>query len=130
MSKHISLASYELEAAARAEGYAHVCGADEAGAGPLMGPVYATAVILPEGCVIEEIEVRCEELCGKMRQHFMVDDLKFLRKGGRLSGAAAFAGTLLQIKPILQGDPEGKIVVLSKERGRKKAMDTLSLIHI
>ena len=48
MSKHISLASYELETAARAEGYAHVCGADEAGAGPLMGPVYATAVILPE----------------------------------------------------------------------------------
>ena len=41
----------------------------------------------------------------------MVDDLEFLRKGGRLSGAAAFAGTLLQIKPILQGDPEGKIVV-------------------
>ena len=53
MSKHISLASYELETAARAEGYAHVCGADEAGAGPLMGPVYAAAVILPEGCVIE-----------------------------------------------------------------------------
>ena len=49
MSKHISLASYELETAARAEGYAHVCGADEAGAGPLMGPVYAAAVILPEG---------------------------------------------------------------------------------
>ena len=47
MSKHISLASYELETAARAEGYAHVCGADEAGAGPLMGPVYAAAVILP-----------------------------------------------------------------------------------
>lgn len=56
MSKHISLASYELEAAARAEGYAHVCGADEAGAGPLMGPVYAAAVILPEGCVIVGLE--------------------------------------------------------------------------
>ena len=56
MSKHISLASYELEAAARAEGYAHVCGADEAGAGPLMGPVYAAAVILPEGCVIEGLD--------------------------------------------------------------------------
>ena len=56
MSKHISLASYELEAAARAEGYAHVCGADEAGAGPLRGPVYATAVILPEGCVIEGLD--------------------------------------------------------------------------
>ena len=47
MSKHISLASYELEAAARAEGYAHVCGVDEAGRGPLAGPVYAAAVILP-----------------------------------------------------------------------------------
>lgn len=56
MSKPISLASYELEAAARAEGYAHVCGADEAGAGPLMGPVYAAAVILPEGCVIEGLD--------------------------------------------------------------------------
>lgn len=56
MSKHISLASYELETAARAEGYAHVCGADEAGAGPLMGPVYAAAVILPEGCVIEGLD--------------------------------------------------------------------------
>ena len=71
------------------------------------------------------IVARANQLIGKMRQHFMVDDLKFLRKGGRLSGAAAFAGTLLQIKPILQGDPEGKIVVLSKERGRKKARDTL-----
>ena len=38
MSKHISLASYELEAAARAEGYAHVCGADEAGAGRCTPP--------------------------------------------------------------------------------------------
>ena len=91
--------------------------------------VLAAAKLAAEGRVIEEIEVRCEELCGKMRQHFMVDDLKFLRKGGRLSGAAAFAGTLLQIKPILQGDPEGKIVVLSKERGRKKAMDTLIRLY-
>ena len=91
--------------------------------------VLAAAKLAAEGRVIEEIAVRCEELCGKMRQHFMVDDLKFLRKGGRLSGAAAFAGTLLQIKPILQGDPEGKIVVLSKERGRKKAMDTLIQLY-
>ena len=91
--------------------------------------VLEAARLAAEGRVLEEIVVRCEELCGKMRQHFMVDDLKFLRKGGRLSGAAAFAGTLLQIKPILQGDPEGKIVVLSKERGRKKAMDTLIQLY-
>ena len=75
-----------------------------------------------DGRVIEEIVVRCEELCGKMRQHFMVDDLKFLRKGGRISGSAALAGTLLQIKPILQGDEEGKIVQLAKVRGKKAGM--------
>ena len=75
--------------------------------------VLAAAKLAAEGRVIEEIVVRCEELCGKMRQHFMVDDLKFLRKGGRISGSAALAGTLLQIKPILQGDEEGKIVQLA-----------------
>ena len=45
---------YEEEA--RAAGYAAVCGVDEAGAGPLMGPVYAAAVILPEGCAIEGLD--------------------------------------------------------------------------
>ena len=46
--------SYESEA--RAAGYAMVCGVDEAGAGPLCGPVYAAAVILPEGCVIPGLD--------------------------------------------------------------------------
>lgn len=87
--------------------------------------VLAAAKLAAEGRVIEEIAVRCEELCGKMRQHFMVDDLKFLRKGGRISGSAALAGTLLQIKPILQGDEEGKIVQLAKVRGRKAGMEEL-----
>ena len=44
---------WEHECAAWAQGYETVCGADEAGAGPLMGPVYAAAVILPRGCVID-----------------------------------------------------------------------------
>lgn len=43
----------EHERAAWAQGYETVCGVDEAGAGPLMGPVYAAAVILPRGCVID-----------------------------------------------------------------------------
>ena len=85
--------------------------------------VLAAAKLAAEGRVIEEIEVRCEELCGKMRQHFMVDELKFLRKGGRISGGAALAGTLLQIKPILEGDEEGKIVMLSKVRGKKAGIE-------
>lgn len=44
---------WELECAAWAQEYETVCGVDEAGAGPLMGPVYAAAVILPRGCVID-----------------------------------------------------------------------------
>lgn len=47
---------YTLERKAFDEGYAHICGVDEAGAGPLMGPVYAAAVILPEDCMIEGLD--------------------------------------------------------------------------
>lgn len=47
----MELWTYEQEA--WAQGCETVCGVDEAGAGPLMGPVYAAAVILPRGCVIE-----------------------------------------------------------------------------
>ena len=91
--------------------------------------VLEAARLAAEGRVLEEIVVRCEELCGKMRQHFMVDDLKFLRKGGRISGSAALAGTLLQIKPILQGDAEGKIVMLAKARGKKAGMEELVKLY-
>lgn len=91
--------------------------------------VLEAAEMAQKGADMDTIAARVQTLSGKMRQHFMVDDLKFLRKGGRLSGAAALAGTLLQIKPILQGDPEGKIVVLCKERGRKKATDKLVQLY-
>ena len=91
--------------------------------------VLEVAQLAQQGADMDAIVARAETLCGKMRQHFMVDDLKFLRKGGRLSGAAALAVTLLQIKPILQGDENGKIVVRTKERGRKKAMDTLIALY-
>ena len=91
--------------------------------------VLEVAQLAQQGADMDAIVARAETLCGKMRQHFMVDDLKFLRKGGRLSGAAALAGMLLQIKPILQGDENGKIVVRTKERGRKKAMDPLIALY-
>ena len=47
---------YTLERAAIAQGYHSVCGVDEAGAGPLMGPVYAAAVILPRSCAIDGLD--------------------------------------------------------------------------
>ena len=59
-------------------------------------------------------------------EYFTVDDLMHLRRGGRLSGVAAVMGTVLNIKPLLRGDEEGKIVAFSKLRGRKKAIAAIA----
>lgn len=58
-------------------------------------------------------------------QFFTVDDLNFLKRTGRVSGATAAIGTVLNIKPLLWGDPTGHIVALQKCRGRKKAIDQI-----
>lgn len=60
-----------------------------------------------------------------MCQYFTVDDLNFLKRSGRVSGATAMIGTVLNIKPILYGNADGKIVSCGKVRGRKKAIDVL-----
>ncbi|MDR0459447.1 MAG: DegV family protein, partial [Coriobacteriales bacterium] len=49
---------------------------------------------------------------------FTVDDLKYLQQGGRLTAGAAFAGTLLNIKPVLLVDAEGRLIPREKLRGR------------
>ena len=58
---------------------------------------------------------------------FMVDDLQWLRKGGRLSNASAIVGSLLSIKPLLYVDDEGKLIAFNKIRGRKKCLRELIL---
>lgn len=58
-------------------------------------------------------------------QFFTVGDLNFLKRTGRVSGATAAIGTVLNIKPLLWGDPTGHIVALKKCRGRKKAIDEI-----
>jgi len=55
-------------------------------------------------------------------EYFTVDDLNFLKRTGRVSGATAAIGTVLNIKPLLWGDETGHIVALKKCRGRKKAI--------
>ena len=60
-----------------------------------------------------------------MSQYFTVDDLNFLKRSGRVSGATAMIGTVLNIKPILYGDASGHIVSCGKVRGRKKAIDAI-----
>lgn len=56
---------------------------------------------------------------------FMVDDLNHLKRGGRVSSAAALVGSVLGIKPILQIDREGHLIVREKVRGRRQAMNNL-----
>lgn len=58
-------------------------------------------------------------------QYFTVDDLNFLKRTGRVSGATAAIGTVLNIKPLLYGDKEGHIVARAKVRGRKKAIEAI-----
>ena len=61
----------------------------------------------------------------KICQWFIVDDLFFLKRGGRISGATAVAGTVLGIKPVLHVSSEGKLVKMDTARGRKGALDAL-----
>lgn len=79
-----------------------------------------------EGMTLEETADRIDVDRYCMYQVFVVDDLKHLKRTGRLSGALASLGTIMDIKPILKGDTEGKIVVECKARGRKQAIKALA----
>lgn len=72
----------------------------------------------------EEIINRLEQMKGKTRAYFMVDDLSHLQRGGRLSGAQAIFGSLLQVKPVLHF-VDKKIVPFEKIRTRKKALNRI-----
>lgn len=72
----------------------------------------------------EEIIHRFDDMKKSMRAYFMVDDLTNLQRGGRLSGAQAFVGSLLQVKPLLHF-VDKKIVPFEKIRTRKKAINRI-----
>mgnify|MGYP000956171052 CR=1 FL=1 len=57
---------------------------------------------------------------------FTVDDLGHLRRGGRISGATALLGTMLNIKPVLHVDNEGRLIPMGKVRGRRASLDALA----
>ena len=61
----------------------------------------------------------------KLAHWFTVDDLMFLWRGGRVSKTSAWAGTLLNIKPVLHVDDEGHLIPMEKVRGRKKSLNAL-----
>jgi EDD domain protein, DegV family len=62
----------------------------------------------------------------KLNHWFTVDDLHHLKRGGRVSAASAAIGTLLDIKPILHVDDEGRLIPVTKVKGRKKSIKTLA----
>ncbi len=78
-----------------------------------------------EGMGIEELYEWAKENRLHLCHWFTVDDLFFLKRGGRVSAATAVMGTMLSIKPILHVDHKGKLVNVSKARGRKASLDTL-----
>lgn len=88
--------------------------------------VIKAAEQLKDGVALDAIEETIRAQVPSMCQSFTVDDLKYLKNTGRVSGAAAIIGNVLSIHPILIGDYEGKIVVKAKVRGMKRTLDALA----
>ena len=88
--------------------------------------VYMAVAKKNEGATIEENAAYMESLVPQHCIWFTVDDLEYLKRGGRVSPLVAFAGGVLGIKPILQMDGEGHLVKVSTARGRKKAIEALA----
>lgn len=75
------------------------------------------------------LEENAEYISSLVPQHciwFTVDDLEYLKRGGRVSPLVAFAGSVLGIKPVLQMDDEGHLIKVTTARGRKKAIEMLA----
>ena len=78
-----------------------------------------------EGMDLDQLTAWVEENKLHVAHWVTVDDLFHLKRGGRVSGATAVVGTMLNIKPIIHVSDEGKLVNVGKARGRKAALDTL-----
>ena len=77
------------------------------------------------GMTLDELAQWVEENRLKLCHWFTVDDLMYLKRGGRVSAATALVGTVLKIKPVLHVDDEGHLINVSKVRGRKAAIEML-----
>lgn len=77
------------------------------------------------GMGMEELAKWVEDNRPHIGHWFTVDDLMYLKRGGRVSAATAIVGTMLSIKPVLHMDDEGHLINMSKARGRKASLDAL-----
>ncbi len=88
--------------------------------------VYLTALQKQKGCSLEETAAYAEEIKLHICHWVTVDDLVYLKRGGRISPTVAIAGKVLGIKPIIHMDNEGKLISVDKVRGRKPALSTVA----
>ena len=88
--------------------------------------VYLAVQKQREGATIEETAGYIENMVLNLCHWFTVDDLEYLKRGGRVSPAVALVGSLLSIKPVLHVDDEGHLIKVSTARGRKKAIAALA----
>ena len=98
-----------------------------------LGATGGIGVLLELACKYRKEGKSIEENCAllnnaklKLHHFFMVQDLMYLRRGGRVSGATAVVGTVLGIRPILKIDENGKLVNFAKRRGNKLALEELA----
>ena len=87
--------------------------------------VYYAALLKEKGKSIDEIKEWIEENKLKMRHQFTVEDLMFLKRGGRIPTTVAIIGSVLNIKPLLKVDKTGILVNIGKARGRKNSLDKI-----
>ena len=79
-----------------------------------------------EGMSLEELHTWAEENKFHLCHWFTVDDLMYLKRGGRISAATAVIGTMLKGKPVLHMDDEGHLINMFKVRGRKAALEAIA----
>ena len=77
------------------------------------------------GKSLTEVLEGLSEIIPRLQSRFMVDDLNHLARGGRIPKAVALVGTMANIKPLLDVDPEGRLRQVTKVRGKKKAINQL-----
>ena len=78
-----------------------------------------------EGKTISENAAYLRQIAPDIGFWFMVEDLEYLKRGGRVSATAAFAGNVLNLKPVLKINDEGKLINISKQRGVQRAVKYL-----
>ena len=78
------------------------------------------------GFSLDDLTQWCETNKYNLCHWFTVDDLMYLKRGGRVSAATALVGTMLQIKPVLHVDDAGHLINVSKARDRKASIETLA----